>query len=726
MASVAKTKAGGAYIELSLNDAKLVKGLNKIRSKITYFGDTLTAMGTKITLFGAAAATPFGIMTKQFAAFDDQMRLAKAVVGATDEELKILTETAEKLGATTSYTSAQVAEGMVALARMGFAVNEVNSSIKNFMDLDKATGMNNLAQTAEIGAAAMRSFGIAANETNRIADVLTTTANSSAQTLEDVGEALKYAAPNAAMANATLEDTCAMLGVLANLGIKGSMAGTALAKSFERLSSGTGLNVLAKQGIKTKDGVGNLRNMRDILIDIAKAAQKMGSADKIAFFTDIFDVRGAKGGGLISGNLQELDAMMGKIASSGGVAAKTALEMESGIGGAVRLLSSSYEALTLAIGNAVGNGIMPLMNKISEILAGMAIWIKQNEEVVYTFVKIVMWAVGIGGALLALGATFKVVALAFGVAIGIGKAVLWPFLKGIPLLIKAIIFSLGLLKTAGLIAWSVLTSPITAYLAAIAGVLIVIQKLTGAFTPLSKVFGKLGSDFMNCFSTMKKYFGATFNAIVNALKSGDLGKAAEIGMSYLKLGWVSAIGALEKAWGGFVLWVKDVFYTICESIELALNNLYYEMIIVKAKLFHEDTAEFEEARDNSAYEIEEEYKVIYKENRTAYDNTIKAIDEEIAAAIKELDVYLNEKQGIIIEKPAKDLPRLAKQAQTGVNEMMLEITYKSSGNFFADAFRGAFGGIGTAEKTLKATEEVARNTKNMNEKISNLKGLQFT
>ena len=58
--------------------------------------------------------------------------------------------------------------------------------------------------------------------------------------------------------------------------------------------------------------------------------------------------------------------------------------------------------------------------------------------------------------------------------------------------------------------------------------------------------------------------------------------------------------------------------------------------------------------------------------------------------------------------------------------MIAEITYKSSGNFFADAFRGAFGGIGTAEKTLKATEEVAKNTKNMNDKISNLKGLQFS
>jgi TP901 family phage tail tape measure protein len=440
-------RAGQAYIELTTKDSKLVKGLANAQLRLKAFGASVTDLGAKFAGLFAAMAVPLGFVTKNFADFDDQMRLFQGLTGIADDKLEDLTETARKLGRETSYTAAQVAAGMVALARMGFTADEVNRSIKNFMNLDRATGMKDLGMSAEIAAAAMRSFGMSAASTSRIADVLTATANGSSQTLTDVGEALKMAAPNARMANATLEDTCAMLGVLANMGIKGSMAGAALAKTFQRLASGKGVAVLEGKGIQTKDANGNLRNMRDILTDIAKVTKTMGTADKIAFLTDVFDVRGVKGGGLIAGNLKDLDAMIDKIAKSGGLAEETARKMDSGIGGAFRIFNAALSDVGLEIGKIVGEYIRPYMDAIGGVLNHISKWAKENKEIIIGIVKVGAAVGAAGAALLALGATVKILAFSCGgLAMafrGVAVAVMLP-LRAFALLASVI----GLVKTA--------------------------------------------------------------------------------------------------------------------------------------------------------------------------------------------------------------------------------------------------------------------------------------
>ena len=374
-------RAGEAFIELTTRDTKLAKGLLNAQAQLKTFGNAVNDIGMKFTAMTAAMTVSLGFVTKNFADFDDQMRIAKAKSEATEAEFEKMTELARKLGRETSYTAAQVAQGMAAMAAGGFKAEAIMKSIGDFMNLDRATSMNNLAESIRYATAAMNSFGLSAADASRISDVLTATANGSSQNMTDLGEALSAVGPNAKMSNATLEDTCAMLGVLANMGIKGSMAGTALAKTFQRLAAGKGLNVLREKGIDATDGKGNLRNMRDILIDIAKVTQKMGSAEKLAFLTEVFDVRGLKGGGVLSGELKSIDAMMEKIAKSGGLAKKTAQEMDSGIGGALRKFNSALSDVGLEIGKIVGEYIRPYMDAIGGVLNHISEWAKANKEI---------------------------------------------------------------------------------------------------------------------------------------------------------------------------------------------------------------------------------------------------------------------------------------------------------------------------------------------------------
>ena len=127
-----------------------------------------------------------------YSKFDDQMRLTKAVTGATGEQFQKLTERAKQLGRDTAFTAAEVASGMTSLGRMGFSSDEIDKSIDSVMDLSRATGTD-LAQSADIAANSMRIFGLESTQMSHVADILTATANGSAQTLTDLFEALKMA-----------------------------------------------------------------------------------------------------------------------------------------------------------------------------------------------------------------------------------------------------------------------------------------------------------------------------------------------------------------------------------------------------------------------------------------------------------------------------------------------------------------------------------------------------
>ena len=127
----------------------------------------------------SAVAMPTGFMTKIFAGFDDQMRLAQAVTSATTAQMKEMTDQAKELGRTTSYTAAQVAAGMVSLGRMGFSPDEISKSIAPIMHLAKVTGTD-LAEAADIAANTLRIFEKNASDMTNVVDILSVTANGSA------------------------------------------------------------------------------------------------------------------------------------------------------------------------------------------------------------------------------------------------------------------------------------------------------------------------------------------------------------------------------------------------------------------------------------------------------------------------------------------------------------------------------------------------------------------
>ena len=432
-------RAGRAYVEVTAETSKLQRNLTSAQAQLQNFGRTCTNVGKDLLMLSGAMAAPLVMAARSFAGFDDSMRLVQAVTQATDADFKALTKTAQRLGRDTSYTAQQAADAMVSLGRMGFSPTEIQASIDAVLNLARSTGTE-LAEAGDIAANSMRIFGIEASQMSDVADVLTVTANSSAQTLIDLFEALKMGGPQAAAAGESIRETSAAIAVLANMGIKGSLAGTALRKSFSQFAKVKVQDQLRSVGVETVDANGNLRKMAEIMRDIAKAMSTMPTAEKLAFAEDIFDIRGSLAGLTLTANTDELDAMLAKLQDVEGVAADTAKKMDAGLGGAFRLLLSAVEGAMNAIADAMNSTLQPLIVKVTAVINAFTQWIEANQGLVTAFAVTVAGAAGLAVVLIAIGVAAK------GAAAGI--AVVQTAIKGFTFLQGVAIAQGTALKTS--------------------------------------------------------------------------------------------------------------------------------------------------------------------------------------------------------------------------------------------------------------------------------------
>lgn len=414
MAVSQNIRAGRAYVEVVADSSKLQRGLTEAQAKLRAFGKAATEVGRDMLALSTVMGLPFAYATKSFASFDDSMRMVQAVTQATGDEFDMLTKKAQKLGRETSFTAQQTADAMIAMGRMGFSPQEIDSAIASVLNLSRATGTE-LAEAADFAANSMRIFGLESEEMTRVADVLTATANGSAQTLTDLFEALKIAGPQAKAANETIEDTNAALGVLANMGIKGSLAGTALRKSFSQFAKADVQETLAEWGIATTDAEGNLRKLAHVMVDIARVMKQMPTAERITFAEEIFDLRGSLAGLSLTANTDDLDAFIAKLQDVEGVADKTARQMDAGLGGSFRLLLSAAEGALNAIGDAMSTTLRPMVDRITAVGNAFTGWIERNGKLVTTIALTIASAAALGATLLVLGTASKIVAAGIGV-----------------------------------------------------------------------------------------------------------------------------------------------------------------------------------------------------------------------------------------------------------------------------------------------------------------------
>lgn len=350
------------FATLSLVD--MISGpLGRVRNAMKGVEGGVASLGKRmgdLALGMAPVALAAGVMLGAFGAcvgvaagFEDQMAKVGAVSRASSEEMAALEATARELGATTQFTAVQVGEAEQYRAMAGFSAKENIAALPGVLNLAAATATD-LGRAADISSDILGAFGMKAEEMTRVADVLALTCATANTNMELLGDTMKYVAPVARRAGLSLEETAAMVGLLGNVGIKGSQAGTTLKAMLNKMAAPTKevQELFQKLGVTVKDSAGNLRSPVKVLGEMAAGLKNMGTAEQIAAmkmivgeeaiagFSELIEKEGV---GAIAEYAKQLEA-------GGGSAAEMAARMNDTLAGSLRSVGSAWESVQITIG----------------------------------------------------------------------------------------------------------------------------------------------------------------------------------------------------------------------------------------------------------------------------------------------------------------------------------------------------------------------------------------
>ena len=224
---------GSAVAYLELDYSQYTSGLMSARQQLATFTDNTQEAGARIQSLGGIITGVGTTLTKGLTVplatvgagavkvavdFEAQMSRVKAISGATGEDFEKLRAQAEELGAATSFSATEAAEGMENLASAGFTTNQILSAMPGLLDLAASDNLD-LATAADIAASTLNGFGLEASQAAHVADVLAKAAADTNAGITDTGEAMKYIAPVAATMGQSLEEVTAAIGLMSNASI---------------------------------------------------------------------------------------------------------------------------------------------------------------------------------------------------------------------------------------------------------------------------------------------------------------------------------------------------------------------------------------------------------------------------------------------------------------------------------------------------------------------------
>ena len=311
-------------------------------AKLTTAG--MAAAGTAIA--GVVAAS-----TNVGKEFEAQMSTVAAISGATGNELAALEAKAKEMGATTQFSATEAGQAMEYMAMAGWKSSDMVEGISGIMNLAAASG-EDLASTSDIVTDALTAFGLSASDSGQFADVLAAASSNANTNVSMLGESFKYVAPLAGALGYSAEDASIALGLMANAGIKGSQAGTSLKTALANMSAPTDKQAAAmkKLGLSLTDGEGNMKSMREVMLDMRSSFAGLSEAEQTAAASTIFGKEAMSGMlAIINASEDDFNKLTNAIDNSSGAAAEMAAIRLDNLEGDITLLKSGLEGLGIEI-----------------------------------------------------------------------------------------------------------------------------------------------------------------------------------------------------------------------------------------------------------------------------------------------------------------------------------------------------------------------------------------
>ena len=327
-------------IGVGLSTRGLNRDLGKMRRGFNRSFGEIKAAGRKMTMAISAPLVALGAKaTKVFVGFEHSMGKVRAVSGATNAEFAKLEASAKALGRTTIFTAAQVSELQLVLAKMGVSADEIVKVEQSILQLAQATD-SDLAQAADVVSSTLRAFGKDMSHGRHLADVMASSFSNTALSMDSFSNSMQYVAPVAKAAGVSIEQSTAMLGILANNGIRGSKAGRALRRILTDLGAtgkpvGEAIADLAAKGL----------DLEQSMDEVGRSAQ-----------TQLL---------ILAENIDKLEPMADGYRNADGAAGDMAKTMDNTTFGAFKRMQSAIEGVQLSIGKVLA----PMLERLSIIVS---------------------------------------------------------------------------------------------------------------------------------------------------------------------------------------------------------------------------------------------------------------------------------------------------------------------------------------------------------------------
>ena len=283
--------------------------------------------------------------------FTASMSNVAALSGASAKELANLEATAKELGRTTIYSAKDVSDAFGYMSLAGWDTSQMLEGIDGVLNLAASSGMD-LADASDMVTDYLSAFGLEAADAAQMVDMLAYAQANSNTTTEQLGDAFGNSAAQMNTAGQSMETTTAILEAFANQGMKGSEAGTALSAMVRDITQKMkdGKIMIGDTAIQVQDANGNFRNMIDILADVEKATDGMGSAEKSAALMTTFTARSVKGVSMaLTEGVDSIKDYEGKLEDCTGTAEEMTRVMNDNLAGDMKALNSAAEGLGLAL-----------------------------------------------------------------------------------------------------------------------------------------------------------------------------------------------------------------------------------------------------------------------------------------------------------------------------------------------------------------------------------------
>ncbi len=774
MPSSANIRAGAAYVELTVENSALVRGLKAAQARLRNFSRSVTAAGKRLLAISAVMAMPFVGGAKVFADFEQQMAEVSTML---DEPVKYMDAYKEGI----RDMSVEFGEGTDTLAKGLYDILSASIAPSKALEVLAVSAKAAKAGITDTGVAAdaittiLNSYGMSADQAQSVSDLLFATVKKGKTTFAELAPSIGMVATTASSAGVSLEELGAAIATMTRNGVKTENAVTALNAIISTFLKPTDEAAAYAKTLGFEMSSAAIKS--EGLESIFKKISKLPPDAVSKLFPNIRALRGVLPA---LKNMQGFAADIETMKNRAGMTESAYAKMAKTLSMAFAKLKQAGMLALSVIGEALAPELRKAADCFMKVAKSVTTFIRNNKQLVVTAAKVVGVVALIGGGLLALGAIAGTISFAIGGLVSI-----------ISVFTGAISFAIG---TIGVIV-SVLTASLSVWWLVAAAV----AALGATFLIQSGIIEKVIDWFGTKFDQLKGFAITAFDGIKAALSSGDFSLAAKIlwlslqvawqkGISTLleywigfkksfmtvtletfygalslitdawaglKSAWVGTIGFMKKGWSGFTGMIMKAWnhtFGFMMKAWIRLKGLFDDSIDVDAEIANIDQgtarknaeqdadytkteadtkkqqAQIEQRRQVEQDAIGQAMADDLQQHESQYAKELAKSQQALADAKKEWAAAISEAKN----KPAETKKPEASPLQEAIDKLKnagdtvsnAQGKIKVQGSFYANAISSLASGT-AADRTAKASEEIKKNTKKTNQLLENSSGLTF-